>query len=138
MKKVPLSDMRGLLSSGGIGFLAAVAPPIAVLILIITLIGLPVAITLLLFWLLALYFAKILVGRCIGNMLLKDRKSTLGEAALSLLIGLIIIIVAVNIPYIGGILNILLTIIGLGAFLVTGWRLFRNKPPEELPQASIS
>lgn len=138
MKKVPLTDMRGLLSSGGIGFLAAVATPIAAVILIITLIGLPVGVTLLLFWLLVLYYAKILVGRCIGNMLLKEKKNTLGEAALSLLIGLVIVIVAVNIPYIGFVLNILLTILGMGAFLISFWRLFRKKAPEELPEVSAS
>ncbi|MEJ2108415.1 MAG: zf-HC2 domain-containing protein [Acidobacteriota bacterium] len=131
MKKAPLRDMRGLLISGGIGFIAAVATPIAALILVITLIGIPLAVTSLLFWLLALYFAKIVVGRYLGGMLLKNGRDTMGHTASTLLIGLVLIVIVVNLPYIGGIINVLLTILGLGALLVTGYRMFRGTPPAE-------
>ena len=126
MKRAPLSDGRGIMTSGGIGFLAAAATPIAVIILAITLIGLPIALAGLLFWLLALYLAKIVVGRYVGGILLGKERDGFGANASALIVGLVIIIAAVNLPFIGGILNILLTIIGLGALVITAFRMFKG------------
>jgi len=136
MKHAPLSSVRGLLASGGIGFLAAVATPIAAVILAITVIGLPVALATLFFWLLALYLSKIVIGKYIGSTLLGNGKDTMGSTALSLLIGITIIVVAVNLPYIGGILNFLLILIGLGGLLVAAYRMFRGRnEPEQIQEA---
>lgn len=136
LKRAPLSRVRDLLVSGGIGFLAAVATPIAVLILAITVIGLPVALATLALWLLALYLSKIVIGRYIGSTLLGNGKDTMGSTALSLLIGITIIVVAVNLPYIGGILNFLLILIGLGGLLVAAYRMFRGRnEPEQIQEA---
>jgi hypothetical protein len=126
IKDTPLSNGRGLLTSGGIGFLALVAPPVAVIILAITLLGLPIAFTTLLFYLLALYLSKIVVGRYIGKVLLGTDKDTMASTALELLLGISIVIVAVNLPFIGGILNILLIIIGLGALLISAYQTYRK------------
>jgi len=60
----------------------------------------------------------------------------MSNAALSLLVGLVLVIVATNIPFIGGILKVLLTLIGLGAFLIAAWRLFKGKSLAETPQVS--
>jgi hypothetical protein len=126
IKDTPLSNGRGLLTSGGIGFLALVAPPVAVIILAITVLGLPIAFTTLLFYLLALYLSKIVVGRYIGKVLLGSDKDTMAATALELLLGIFIVIVAVNLPFIGGILNILLIIIGLGALLISAYHTYRK------------
>ncbi|MBN2317485.1 MAG: zf-HC2 domain-containing protein [Acidobacteria bacterium] len=138
LKRAPLSSGRGLLASGGIGFLAAVATPIAGVILAITVIGLPLALVTLAFWLLALYLSKIVIGRYIGSTLLGNGNDTVGSTALSLLIGITIIVVAINLPFIGGILNILLMLIGLGAFLITAYRMFRGRNETEQIQESAS
>jgi cytoskeletal protein CcmA (bactofilin family) len=132
MNRAPLSDGRGLLTSAGIGFLAAVAIPAAVIILAITLIGLPIALTAFLFWLLALYLAKIVVGRYIGGLLLGSAGNTMASTTLTLIVGLVIIIAAINLPFIGGILNILLTVIGLGALVIAIYRMFKG-PRETAP-----
>ncbi len=138
LKRAPLSSGLGLLASGGIGFLAAVATPVAVIILAITVIGLPIALVTLSFWLLALYLSKIVIARYIGSILLGNGNDTMGSTALSLLIGITIIVVAINLPFIGGILNILLMLIGLGAFLITAYRMFRGRNETEQVQATAS
>ena len=61
--RISLSTGRVLFTLGGIGFLAAVATPVAALILAITLIGIPIALVTLVLWLLGLYLAKIVVAR---------------------------------------------------------------------------
>jgi len=138
LKRAPLSNIQGLLASGGIGFLAAVATPIAVIIMAITVIGLPVALATLIFWLLALYLSKIVIGRYIGGILTGNGKDTFGSTALSLFIGITIIVVAINLPYIGGILNILLILIGLGALLITAYRMFKGRNEPAQIQESVS
>jgi hypothetical protein len=123
VSRISLSTVRSLLISGGIGFLAAVAIPIAAIILAITLIGLPIGLVAITLWLLGLYMAKIVVARCIGGALLGEERQGLGSTALALLIGLVIVIVAVNLPYIGGVLNFVLMLIGLGALAQTIYRM---------------
>jgi cytoskeletal protein CcmA (bactofilin family) len=135
IKDTPLSNGVGLLTSGGIGFLTLVATPVAILIMAITVLGLPVAFTTLLFYLLALYLSKIVIGRYIGKVLLRSDKGTMASTALELLLGIFIVIVAVNLPFIGGILNILLIIIGLGALLISAYRTYR-KSRERVSEAT--
>ncbi len=127
--RVPLAKGRTLLASGGIGFLAAIAIPVAAIIIGITLIGLPIALVAMVLWLLGLYLAKIIVAKCIGGLIFGKNGNGIISTALSLLVGLVIVIIAVNLPYIGGVLNFLLILIGLGAFMIAlyqMWQLRRN------------
>jgi hypothetical protein len=123
MRCISCSTMRALLSSGGIGFLIAVAAPVAAIILAITLIGIPIALLVTVLWLLGLYLAKIVIAKCIGSAILGASDNGLSSTLLPLLIGLIIVIIAVNLPYIGGILNFLLMLIGFGALAMTVYRM---------------
>jgi hypothetical protein len=123
MRRISLSSGRALLTSGGIGFLAAVAAPIAAIILAITLIGIPVALLLVVLWLLGLYLAKIVIAKCIGSAILGSKSNGLSSTLLPLFLGLVIVIIAVNLPYIGGVLNFLLMITGLGALVLAVYRM---------------
>jgi hypothetical protein len=134
--RVSLASARSMLTSGGIGFLALVATPVAAVILAITMIGLPIAIMALAFWLLCFYLAKIVVARCIGSAMVG---SSVGKwsTALALLAGLVVVIIAINLPYIGGVLNFLLILIGMGALVVTLYRMsaWGSKPGQAGPAA---
>jgi hypothetical protein len=112
-------DRVGLLKAGGLGFLAAVATPVAVLIIGLTLIGLPIAVALLVFWALGLYLAKIVLAVFLGRSILSSEGTSI---ALALLAGLIVIIVAINIPFVGGLANLLFTLIGLGAIVLFAYK----------------
>jgi hypothetical protein len=130
---VSFSTSRALLSAGGIGFLALVATPIAALIVAMTLIGIPIGLAALALWLLGLYLAKIVVAHYIGRALIGRKDSAMSSIAISLLIGLCIVIIAVNLPYIGGWLNFFLILIGLGALVVFGWRAWKTRRQAEAP-----
>lgn len=123
MKRISLTSVKAVLTSGGVGFLIAAAVPVAAIILAITLIGIPVALLLFMFWLLGLYLAKVVVAKCIGNAIMGDRGEGLTSILLPLLVGLFIVIIAVNLPYVGGIVNFLLMLIGFGALVVTIYRM---------------
>ena len=99
----------------GVGFLFIVAVPIAAVIAAITIIGLPLAIVAIMLWIAGLYLAKIAVAVFLGRRLL-GRTGDDGTA-MALLVGLVAIIVAVNVPYLGGLVNVALTLTGLGVLL---------------------
>jgi VIT1/CCC1 family predicted Fe2+/Mn2+ transporter len=128
--RIPLSNGRFVLTSGGVGFLAAVAAPVAALLLGITVIGLPIALVTLVLWLLGLYLAKIIVARYVGSAILKTRDDKLSSAALSLVVGLIVVLVCVDLPYVGGVINFFLVLIGFGALVMTAYQQFGNKKLE--------
>ncbi len=129
--KASLSSGRALLTSGGIGFLAAVATPVAALIMLITLVGIPIALVVLLFWLLGLYLAKIIIARCIGDSIFRAKGNGVWSMAIALLIGLVIVIIAVNLPYIGGVLNVLVVLIGLGSLVISLYQIWKRRSKTE-------
>ena len=112
--RAPLSQASAVLKAGGVGFLVLVAAPVAAVILGITLVGLPIAILALFSWLAGLYLAKVFVGAFIGQGMLKPQTGPPRPFALSLLLGLFIIYVATNLPYVGGVLSFLVILLGLG------------------------
>jgi cytoskeletal protein CcmA (bactofilin family) len=122
IRRISLSAARALLTSCGIGFLIAVAVPVAAIIMAITLIGIPIALVAIALWLLGLYLAKIVIAKFVGSAILGARADRFSTTALALIIGLVIVIVAVNLPYIGGVLNFVFMLIGLGALARTIYR----------------
>src|SRR5262249_48444756 len=120
------ATVRDLLASAGVGLLALVGLPVVALIAAVTLIGLPLGLIALACWLIAMYFAKIVVAGFLGRSLL-EKNDTHASTALVLLAGLVPIFIAINLPYVGGLVNFLLIVLGLGmlvlrAFQTTGSR----------------
>lgn len=113
-------------TAAGVGLVALVAVPILALMTAITLIGLPIAILAMLVWLAALYLAKIVVAHFIGKAIF-DRTARPAHFALALLVGLLLVFVAINIPFIGVLLNFVLTITGLGMIAILVWGLFHDR-----------
>ncbi|XOV88915.1 MAG: zf-HC2 domain-containing protein [Pseudomonadota bacterium] len=101
------------LKTAGIGLVALVSVPVIALIAAVTLIGLPIGIISFLAWGLTLYLSKILVASVIGRTLLGNT-SRHGSLPLTLLVGLGVVLIAVNLPAIGGVISFLLTIVGFG------------------------
>src|SRR5262247_1353072 len=120
------ATVRDLLASAGVGFLALVGLPVVAIIAAVTLIGLPRGLIALACLLIAMYFAKIVVAGFLGRSPL-EKDDTHASTALVLLAGLVPIFIAINLPYVGGLVNFLLIVLGLGmlvvrAFQMTGWR----------------
>ena len=109
-----LDKASSVLLTMGLGFLVLVAPPIAALIAAITLVGLPLALLGAGLWLACLYVAKIFVAALIGQGIRRSPLSQPKSFALDLLIGLAIVFVAINLPYLGGWIRFLVLLLGLG------------------------
>ncbi len=102
------------LKAGGIGFITLVTVPVAFIILAVTIIGLPVALLSLALWGAGLYLAKIVVAEFVGRSLLKNPKCDLVAGRTRP-----VVVFAVNLPWIGGLINFLLILLGLGAIAIS-------------------
>ena len=115
---VPLNFVSGTdwLKAGGVGFMTLVAVPVAAIIIAVTVIGLPIALISGVLYLIALYLAKIIIAEFIGRSFMH------GRGAVALLVGVLLVVFAINLPWIGGLINFLLILLGLGAIAVTIYR----------------
>lgn len=111
------SGVTGLITAG-VGLVALVSVPVILILLAVTVVGLPITFFGFVAWLLGLYLAKIMVAWLIGGMLFDGPNSERG-VALPLLSGLAIVWVAINIPFIGGVINVVMTIVGIG--MIAQW-----------------
>ncbi|PYS52714.1 MAG: hypothetical protein DMG13_15345 [Acidobacteria bacterium] len=125
LARVSLDSGRALLMAAGVGFLALVVPPMAAIVAGITLIGLPIGLLTLALWITAAYMAKIVIAAFLGRSLLGGQGLEQPSFALVLLAGLLPIFIAINLPFIGGVIDFLLILLGLGA-LVTA--IYRTSP----------
>lgn len=111
-----------VLMATAVGFVSAVVPPIAGAMAALTLIGLPLGLGLIGLWILALYLSKIVIAVFLGRSLFPNSRGRF-EFALPLLGGLAIVFAAINLPYVGGLIDFLLVILGLGGLVTTAYRL---------------
>jgi cytoskeletal protein CcmA (bactofilin family) len=104
----------GWLTSLGVGAVAICATPILALVVGVTIIALPIAVFAILMWMTLLYLAKIFIAFLVGRMVLDSGSSRGRHVAPTLLVGLVLVIVAINLPFVGGLVNLLLTVTGFG------------------------
>jgi len=125
---VSLDTGRALLAAIGFGFAGLVVPPIAAIVASITLIGLPLGLLTLAAWIVAGYMAKIVIAAFLGRSLLAGGAGPSPAPAVKLLAGLLPIFVAINLPYVGSLINFLLILLGLGALMKVIYEMPRWRP----------
>jgi hypothetical protein len=113
LRTVPLRSGEDVLKAAGFGLVTVVTLPVAALLVCLTVVGIPLGIAGFVLWVLGLYLAKIVLAQTIGHRLFSAEGATPHYAA-TLLCGLVIVVIAVNVPFVGGLANLALTLIGLG------------------------
>ena len=122
--------------AAGLGFLGTVATPAAAIVLCVILIGIGamagaflvatlVPAIVLLLWMLALYLAKIFVGVPVGQLILRRPPGQPERVAAPLLIGLIIVYIVTNLPYIGWAFTFVVWVLGVGLATLAAWRYYK-------------
>ena len=104
-----------------LGLLLFVGLPFAAILLAITFIGLPLAFAVGMLYLFLLYASRVVAAMVIGQAILglaSTNVQRMGRVAL----GLGILVLAVEVPYIGGVVGLLVMFFGLGAFGLWVWR----------------
>lgn len=129
--KKPVEEITNLMmakpwASLGFGFIFLILTPIATIIIMITMIGLPLGLTLLGAWILLMYPAKILAAIMLGRKV-TDRfhilKNYRGSLIASMIFGVIIAWLIFSIPIIGWFLGFIAMLWGMGGV----WRYARVK-----------
>jgi hypothetical protein len=121
-----------LLKSIGVGVVALVVPPVVACVLFVLLIGIGVLarafliatlvpMLIVVLWLLTVYMSKVVVGLAIGQALSKSPPGDT-RVALPLLLGLVVVYVLINLPYIGQVLHLAVWLVGLGIGVLHLWR----------------
>lgn len=107
---------RATVKSGGVGLLTFVAVPIALALVAITIVGIPVSVVGALAYALALWLTTIYGALVVGASLL----SLVGRESVwwALAVGLVGFTLAGFVPYVGGLLQFVVLLVGLGAFVL--------------------
>ena len=121
---VRFEDPAAALRTLGVGFLCVVATPVAAVIAGVTLVGLPLALVAFGVWALGIYLAKIPVAFLLGRTILGARDP--GGPAPALLVGLLAVFIAVNLPFVGWIVNLALTLVGVGVLFAWAMSAYRR------------
>lgn len=116
LASVTLESGAAALTTAGIGAVALIATPALAMATLITLIGAPIAILALLIWGACLYFAAIVTAKFIGTLILPAHED---RPTLPLLLGLSLLVILGNLPLIGGPIELVVLIIGLG--MIVQW-----------------
>lgn len=101
----------------GYGLLLIIVTPIICGILMVTLIGIPVALISMALWLILLYVGKLITAILVGNEILKRRKAVevkTHSLVTAMVVGVVVTYLIFSIPVIGGFLSMLATIFGIG------------------------
>lgn len=109
----------------GIGIVALVATPIIVILAGITIIGLPLSLVLLFLYLIGLFLAEIIIGNWLGLSLLGPA-GPYWRQALRLALGLFIVRIAVNLPWVGAWILCAIMIWGLGLQAIALYQFLRR------------
>jgi cytoskeletal protein CcmA (bactofilin family) len=126
--KIQLDTGRELLMTAGLGLVTAVVPPVAAVIIGLTLVGLPLGLMTVGVWIAALYLSKIVIAAFLGRSLIA-RNNVEPPAPLLLLTGLAPVFIAANLPYVGSVINFLLILLGLGTLSTTAYRMIQPRNP---------
>ncbi len=128
MRNTSVAVRENPLQSLAIGFLVLVVTPIVAVVLMITLIGLPLGLVLLLGYFFLIYISVIFTAVAVGDRIL-DKKS---NRFLAFALGLFIISVLLLVPVIGGLVDFAAMLLGLGAAMMTKKAMFQNLRSKKL------
>ena len=110
----------------GVGALFILAFPALIIVLMITVIGIPFAIGALLFYILALMISIPLVGTTLARLIATRRTTEVSRGRIILFYVLVLVVFWLIglIPFAGGLLWMLLMMLGLGVAIIQTWPLF--------------
>jgi cytoskeletal protein CcmA (bactofilin family) len=110
----------------GFGFVALIVTPIALLLCAITVVGIPIAILGVFVYLTVLFVSIVVVAALVGSSITGSDPESVHAFGMALLLGLVIVVAAMNLPFVGGILRLLIALTGMGLLLTTVYDLWRS------------
>ncbi len=126
--------------SAGVGCLTLIVLPILALLLVITIVGLPVAFILSIVGLIAWIFGGIAVGYLAGEKILQAFRARDILPAVAVVIGVLVLMVVGQIPIIGWLISCFVGLLGIGAVVLTrfGTRVYPAPPTMVMTPAAAT
>ncbi len=119
---VTIKPLRNLL----FGLLFLIITPIVAILLLITIIGIPLSLIIFIIYIISLYISRIYVGFRVGQYVLEKLKIETRSRALTMASGLLILLIVINLPIIGGFIHFVVLLLGLGAIALTEYDIYRK------------
>jgi len=118
--------------SAGVGVVMLLGIPFAVVVLLVTVIGIPLALLLVFGYVVLLLLGYLIAAIFLGDTVLerigKDKAESAWWRILFMFLALLAIAIVKQVPFLGGLAAALLFIAGIGAFTMRSWRGFRQDP----------
>jgi cytoskeletal protein CcmA (bactofilin family) len=114
----------------GYGFVALVAAPILLVLCAITVVGIPIAILGSFVYLTLLFVSAIVVASLVGSAITGGSAGGPWGASgfgVTLLLGLVLVIAVMNIPFVGGLLRLLIGLVGMGLVISTAVEMWQGR-----------
>ena len=106
------------------GLVALIAIPVIVIILVITVVGVPLGLILLAAYLVMMYCSQLSLGLLVGDLLFRTEGKAGWRAFGAFVAGTAIFQILTFVPVLGGILELAALLLGLGAVALMIWRAF--------------
>ncbi len=108
------------------GLLFLIITPIVAVLLLITIIGIPLSLILLVIYIILVYISRIYVGLWVGQYVLRKLKQETKSRVIAMALGLIIVVIGINLPIIGGLIHFVIILLGLGAIVLTEYDVYKK------------
>ncbi len=108
---------RAFATALGLGFAFAVLCPLALLLLALTVVGIPLALIGLAVWAIGLYLGAVVVAALVGRALVGPRGDGPREFGIALALGLVVVFVLRILPFVGGAAGGVIALVGVGLLL---------------------
>lgn len=115
-----------------IGLLLLAAVPVAALLALFTIIGIPLSVTAMLLYVATLYVSQVFVAAWVGHVILSRARHRAGPPLSSMwavVVGAIVLILLFAIPYAGWTLRMVAVLVGFGALWFTVWSAAASRSP---------
>ncbi|WP_458187299.1 bactofilin family protein [Haladaptatus sp. NG-WS-4] len=130
--RVTTEVLESPLRSGGVGFLSVIGVPIALVLVALTIVGIPLTI------IGAFLFAfAALVGAAYGRVAVGTWLTSYADVEnrwTSLVVGFVVVAIVAQIPYLGGLVEAVVSLLGLGALATLLYENYRGTPPETVDE----
>ncbi len=112
-----------------LGFAAFLVVPAGAVVAMVTLVGLPVGVVAVLLYVVALYLAKLPIAAWAGGRVLALAGRPNASPYVTMTVGILVLYTLFAIPYLGGLLWLVATWLGLGAMVLAGRQYLQTRAP---------
>lgn len=111
-----------------VGFVAMIFAPIFIILLLLSFVGIPLAIISILIWIIIMIISSPFAGYLLGRVILRKSK----RPAMIILLGSSILVATYFIPFIGFVTMFIANLFGMGMIVMQGKKLFSKNPVQKL------